>query len=122
MFKKIKIILLLLLLTLTINQAFSQKFVIIGDYGADSGNELLVANMVKSWSPDFIITVEDNNYDFGETSTIDENIGQFYHDYIKPYSGSYGSGSPDDVNRFFPVQGDNDWDSQSGLALYLNNF
>jgi len=126
--RQIKLILLLLFLTLTIIPTNAQKFAVIGDYGDAGGDELAVANLVKSWSPDFIITVGDNNYDDGLASTIDENIGKYYHDYIKPYLGNsilYGNGSPD-VNRFFPVPGNHDWDASSlpagDLTPYLEYF
>jgi len=126
--RQIKLILLLLFLTLTIIPTNAQKFAVIGDYGDAGGDELAVANLVKSWGPDFIITVGDNNYDDGLASTIDENIGKYYHDYIKPYLGNsilYGNGSPD-VNRFFPVPGNHDWDASSlpagDLTPYLEYF
>ena len=61
MLRQKKIILLLLFLTLTIIPTNAQKFAVIGDYGDAGGNELAVANLVKIWSPDFIITVGDNN-------------------------------------------------------------
>jgi hypothetical protein len=126
--RQIKLVWLLFFLTLTIIPANAQKFAVIGDYGDAGGHELAVANLVKSWSPDFIITVGDNNYEDGLASTIDENIGKYYHDYIKPYLGNtslYGNGSPD-VNRFFPVPGNHDWDASSlpagDLTPYLEYF
>ncbi len=82
------------------------KFAAIGDYGAAGPNELAVSNMVKSWNPDFIITLGDNNYEYGCPETIDSNIGQYYHDYIFPYAGSFGNGS--DSNRFFPCIGNHE--------------
>ena len=57
------------------------RFAVIGDYGSGDGNEADVANLVKSWNPDFIITTGDNNYPDGEASTIDNNIGRFYAQY-----------------------------------------
>src|SRR5438128_8882022 len=71
---------------------------IIGDYGAayagaiGTSNEQAVANLVKSWNPDFIITTGDNNYPNGEASTINTNIGQFFHEFIYPYLGIYVAG------------------------------
>ena len=62
--------------------AQSVRFAVIGDYGGATQAELDVANMVHRWNPAFIITVGDNNYEYGEASTIDQNIGQYYHDYI----------------------------------------
>jgi hypothetical protein len=64
---------------------------VVGDYGAayaggaSFSNEQAVANLIKSWNPDFIITTGDNNYPNGEASNIDTNIGQFFHEYIYPY-------------------------------------
>src|SRR6266852_3114617 len=58
---------------------------VVGDFGSGTSNELAVANLIKSWNPDFIMTVGDNNYPYGQAATIDGNVGQFYHDYIYPY-------------------------------------
>ena len=52
------------------SKAFSQvKFAAIGDYGLAGPNELAVANLVKSWNPDFIITTGDNNYPAGKPTS-----------------------------------------------------
>jgi hypothetical protein len=91
---------------------------IIGDFGAaaegaaQASNELAVANVVKGWSPDFVMTLGDDNYPGGAASTIDQNIGQFYHEFIYPYLGSYGSGATS--NRFFPCLGNHDWLTSNG--------
>ena len=82
------------------------RFAVIGDYGADNANEARVAALVDSWSPDFVITVGDNNYPDGEATTIDENVGKHYSRYIGNYVGAYGPGSP--VNRFWPTLGNHD--------------
>lgn len=97
-------------------------FAVIGDYGINTANEAAVATLVKSWNPDFIITTGDNNYPKGESATIDQNIGQYYHDYIYPYTGFYGTGSPSNANRFFPSLGNHDWDSSRGADPYLTYF
>lgn len=96
-----------LFLIATISKAYSQvRFAAIGDYGLAGANELAVADLVKSWNPDFIITLGDNNYELGADSTIDANIGQYFYEYIYPYKGIYGSSST--VNRFFPSLGNHD--------------
>ena len=104
-------------------QALSQpivKFAAIGDYGRwYTPGEALVSQMVHVWNPDFIITLGDNNYEYGADSTIDSNIGQYYHDYIRPYVGVFGNESQ--VNRFFPSLGNHDWITDSAHA-YLNFF
>ena len=105
-----------ILLLLSINEFSQVRFAVIGDYGLAGDNELAVANLVKSWEPDFIVTVGDNNYPLGADSTIDQNIGQYYHEYIYPYKGNYGTGS--DVNRFFPALGNHDWYSDSAKPYF----
>jgi hypothetical protein len=83
------------------------RFAAFGDYGDDTPAEAAVANLVKSWQPDGVLTLGDNNYGVGAPDTIDRNIGQYYHEFIGNYVGSYGPGSP--VNRFFPTLGNHDW-------------
>jgi myo-inositol-hexaphosphate 3-phosphohydrolase len=120
MFRAAKTILLLSFLLFTINNIVSQtKFAVIGDYGDDNNDELAVANMVKSWNVDFVITTGDNSY--GSTH-IDVNIGQYYQEFIYPYSGSYGSGSPTEENRFYPSLGNHDYSDGGGISAYLNYF
>ena len=82
-------------------------FAVIGDFGQAGEPEADVAAQVKSWQPEFIITTGDNNYPSGSARTIDENIGQYYHEFISPYTGTYGAGA--DTNRFFPTLGNHDW-------------
>ena len=100
---------------------------VIGDYGsaylggASFSNVQAVANLIKSWNPDFIITTGDNNYPDGEASNIDTNIGQFFHEYIHPYVGTFGAGASS--NRFWPCIGNHEWPfGVSGLAPYLAYF
>ncbi len=95
------------------------RFAVIGDYGIAGQAELDVANQVKSWDPDFIVTVGDNNYPTGSADTIDVNIGQYYHDFIYPYIGSYGAGAAS--NRFFPILGNHDWYTENAQP-YLDYF
>src|SRR4029078_2202484 len=68
-------------------------FAAVGDYGVattvGAAAEASVANLIKSWNPDYIITLGDNNYYTGSAAEIDANIGQFYHDYIGDYVGTY---------------------------------
>lgn len=85
------------------------RFAVIGDYGRDTDDEGRVADLVSSWDPDFVITTGDNNYPDGEASTIDDNIGKYYSQFIGNYQGSYGPGSP--TNRFWPSLGNHDWHS-----------
>ncbi|TFB13647.1 T9SS type A sorting domain-containing protein [Candidatus Marinimicrobia bacterium MT.SAG.4] len=96
------------------------RVAIIGDYGSARSAEGDVANLVKSWNPDLIITTGDNNYEDGLASTIDDNIGQYYHDYISPYLGSYGAGA--DINRFFPSLGNHDYRCTICPQPYLDYF
>jgi hypothetical protein len=83
------------------------RFAVIGDYGFAGQPLADVANLIKSFDPDLITTTGDNNYDVGAASTIDQNIGQYFHEYIFNYQGTYGAGSP--TRRFFPSLGNHDW-------------
>ncbi len=97
----------------------SISFAVIGDYGSGDKNARSVAELVKSWQLDFIITVGDNNYPTGSAETIDYNIGQFYAEFISPYVGAFGPGGA--KNLFFPTLGNHDWDSD-GAQPYFNYF
>lgn len=100
--------------------AIQTKFAVIGDYGKDGAAELSVSNLVKSWNPDFIVTLGDNNYETGSASTIDANIGKYYHDYIYNYTGAYGAGSA--TLRFIPSAGNHDWGNTSNNPTGLNPY
>ena len=95
---------------------------VIGDFGvAVEGSsaaavERSVANVIKRWNPDFIVTLGDNNYPAGSAATIDPNIGQFFAEYIHPYTGAYGPGGS--TNRFFPTLGNHDWPAEPSLAYF----
>lgn len=102
-----------------LREGASVNFAIIGDYGEAGEAAAGVAGLVKGWQPEFIATTGDNNYPDGMQETIDANIGQYYHEYIGPYVGSYGEGSP--YNRFFPTLGNHDWRTHT-LAPYLDYF
>jgi tartrate-resistant acid phosphatase type 5 len=94
-------------------------FAVIGDYGQEGRHAFQVAEMIDSWEVDFIVTTGDNNYPDGEASTIDDNIGQYYHRYIGNYQGEYNRGS--EINRFFPSLGNHDWVAE-GAEPYLDYF
>jgi len=103
---------LLLGLLLLAVAAPAQRFAAIGDYGFAGPAERDVANLIKSWNPDFIITLGDNNYDQGDSTTIDKNIGQYFHEYIYQYKGRYGPRTSS--NRFFPALGNHDYYTRNG--------
>lgn len=95
------------------------RMAVIGDYGEAGPAEAAVAELVASWSPELVITTGDNNYEVGGASTIDENIGQYYHAFIAPYVGKLGTGAAE--NRFFPSLGNHDWRTP-GARPYLEYF
>ncbi len=95
------------------------EFAIIGDFGSAGPAEADVAALVHRWTPEFIVTTGDNNYVHGAASTIDENIGQYYHDFISPYVGEFGAGAAE--NRFFPALGNHDWRA-TDLAPHTDYF
>ena len=101
-------------------------FAVIGDYGNNSDEEGEVAELVKSWSPEFVITLGDNNYSDGELETIEENIGQYYCEFIYNPDAPEdlrcnGPAAQEEVNRFFPSLGNHDVREENGEP-YLQYF
>lgn len=91
-------------------------FAFIGDYGHEGTSALEVANMVKSWSPEFVVTAGDNNYSGGHLWAMRGNISQYYGDYIynPDAPDGYrctGQADTDTENRFFPAPGNHDYDA-----------
>jgi tartrate-resistant acid phosphatase type 5 len=107
--------------------ADSIVFAQIGDYGFSGSAEGQVAEMVKSWNPDFIITTGDNNYPGGKFNTLKENISQYYGDYIYNFDAPQefrcnGKAFDEGLNRFFPTPGNHDSGNADGLIPYYNFF
>ena len=104
------------------------RFAMIGDYGWDGPDERTVSNLVKSWNPNFIVSHGDDSYADKLNNKLDDNVGKYYQDYIYPYTGDYGTGSPTNANRFFPVLGNHDYKIIPGqptdylLNQWLNYF
>ena len=94
----------------------AQQFAVIGDFGTDDEYEAQVASLVKSWNPEFILTLGDNNYPQGSASTIDRNIGKYYSAFIYPYRGEYGRGAQQ--NKFFPSTGNHDYYTKDARPYY----
>ncbi|MFZ5893758.1 MAG: metallophosphoesterase family protein [Myxococcota bacterium] len=95
------------------------RFAVFGDYGREGPDERSVADLVKSFGVDFIVTAGDNNYPVGGADTIDLNVGQEYAEFICPYRGKFGRGAR--KNRFFPALGNHDWYT-AGAKPYLDYF
>lgn len=88
----------------------TQVFAAVADYGLDinyPGPAQDVADMIHGWNPEIVLAVGDNNYYFGEASTIAAN-NEGYWDYIQQ-------------GRMFPVLGNHDLDSDSG-EVQVNYF
>ena len=95
------------------------RVAVIGDFGEAGQPEAEVAALIDRWNVDSIVTAGDNNYMDGAAETIDANIGQYFHAYLAPYTGSYGTGAIE--NRFFPALGNHDWYTP-GAQPYLDYF
>jgi len=98
-------------------QSDSVRFAAVGDYGTNSSREQAVADLITTFSPDFVITTGDNSY---SSTPIDDNIGKYYAAYIGAYTGAYGSGA--DTNQFFPSAGNHDYSDGAGINAYLAYF
>lgn len=93
------------------------RFGAIADFGKSNVCEMAVAELVKKFNPDFVVTAGDNNY--SGPRKFDESIGKYYHEYIGNYIGTFGTGSK--TNRFFPSIGNHD-DVDGDISAYLNFF
>ena len=70
------------------------RLAVIGDFGADVPDEAKVAALVRSWAPDHVLTVGDDNYPSGSAATIDANVGKHYNQFIGNYRGKHGAAAP----------------------------
>ena len=94
------------------------RFAVIGDFGQTFSDEIFpvdrVGAMMRSWNPDFIVSVGDNNYQLGLAGTADVNIGKNFTGYIYPKTTEipveypYPPGGPL-YNRFIPCLGNHDY-------------
>jgi tartrate-resistant acid phosphatase type 5 len=96
---------------------FSQNIAVIGDFRSGGPGVDSVAQLVKSWHPDAIITTGDN-YLLTDGS-VDDQVGKYYSEFIYPYSGNYIPAGTS--NTFYPALGNHDLDN-SGLQQYLDYF
>jgi hypothetical protein len=85
-------------LELTRMRSDGLRFAVIGDYGLAGKPEQDVANLAKSWLPDLVITLGDNNYPDGSQGTINANIDNYYGEFMA-------------AGSFFPSLGNHDWHS-----------
>jgi hypothetical protein len=97
---------------------FFAQIAVYGDMSAGTGAQG-VSNLIHGWNPDYIVSVGDNYY--AADAVIDNVVGRYFHDYVWPYAGSYGAGSPNG-NRFWSALGNHEYDHSAGAADYLNFF
>ncbi len=92
-------------------------FAAIGDFGEDSSTHTQVADLIKSWNPDLIITMGDNRYDNNAFDTV---VGKRYCDYLSDVrAGTHCEGGNATENRFFPSIGNHDYSDGGGINEYL---
>ncbi|MCX6971201.1 MAG: metallophosphoesterase [Verrucomicrobia bacterium] len=94
------------------------RFAVIGDFGQTFPGQIFpvdhVGAMMRSWDPDFVVSVGDNNYQLGLAGTADVNIGKNFTGYIYPKTTEipveypYPPGAPL-YNRFIPCLGNHDY-------------
>lgn len=120
-YPQLRLLIFLLILTIQVGAHTSVRFAAVGDYDDDS-NTQAVANLIASWNPDFVITLGDNNYSNNSSvSAWDDEVGQYYGQYIHYPQGStsaYAPGPP--INLFFPALGNHDWDA--GISGWYDYF
>ena len=115
---------LILLFTLSAHCSFlfaqQTVFAVVGDFGTGDSIESTVADLVKSWDPQFIITTGDNRY---YATNYDLTIGRDYCEFIEgAASGKYCDGNGSSINAFFPSTGNHDYTNAGGINEYLSYF
>jgi hypothetical protein len=97
------------------------RFAVIGDFGVGlNEHERKVATLVRSWNPEFIITLGDNRYG---AIDYDSAVGQHFCEFLsETETGSYCSGNDALSNAFFPSLGNHDYTDGGGLDEYLAYF
>ena len=83
--------------------AQSTTFAVIGDFGSGSLLQDEVADLVKSWNPDFVATTGDNSY----VSDYDSTVGFSYQEFI-------------DSGSFYPSIGNHDWQYPNAYLDYFD--
>lgn len=94
------------------------RFAVLGDFGQTFPDQIFpidhVGAMIRSWNPDFVVSVGDNNYQLGQAATADVNIGKNFTGFIYPKTTQipveypYPPGAPL-YNRFIPCLGNHDY-------------
>ncbi|MBA3286163.1 MAG: metallophosphoesterase family protein [Bacteroidia bacterium] len=107
-------------------EATEISFAVVGDFGVAGEPARKVADMIKGWNPEFIISVGDNSYTDQTGIGMNENVGQYYCDFIYNPDASEiyrcnGRATREKKNRFFPVTGNHDYEGNDP-AVYLDYF
>ena len=97
------------------------RFAVIGDFGYSlNEHEGKVAALVRSWDPEFIITLGDNRYG---PIDYDLAVGQHFCEFLsETETGRNCSGNDARSNAFFPSLGNHDYTDGGGLDEYLGYF
>jgi calcineurin-like phosphoesterase family protein len=82
-------------------RAASFTFAVVGDFGSGTKNEVAVASLIRSWRPDFVLTVGDNAYPQGSVALLDRDI-------FTPYAAVMRS------SAWFPAFGNHDVKANGG--------
>ena len=89
------------------------RFAAVGDFGNNSDEERQVATLVKSWTPDFIISLGDNSYHNLEGDFMARDVGDYYGEYVTADIAT---------NRFWPSLGNHDVEGEGQGRNYLRYF
>ena len=92
------------------------RFAVIGDFGYSlNEHEGKVAALVRSWDPEFIITLGDNRYG---TIDYDLAVGQYFCEFLfETETGRTCSGGDALSNAFFPTPSFPPWVTMTTLTV-----
>ena len=114
------ILLFILASSFTFLNAQQITYAIVGDFGSGSNDETAVANLIKSWDPQFVVTTGDNRY--GATN-FDLTVGKDFCEFLAGTEpGTYCDGHEGALNAFYPSTGNHEYTDGGGINEYITYF
>lgn len=85
------------------------QFAVIGDFGTGDDSSWRVADMVRSWEPEFVVTTGDNWYHSPDWETLDSRLCSPWHEWMtEEQCGGYPH-KDGEQPLFIPSMGNHDW-------------
>ncbi len=101
------------------------RTVFVGNVGTADAESSLVAGLVLNTLFEVngatnLVVLGNLNYGTNDDAALDDSFGSRYQSLVFPYSGGYGDGAADEVNKVWPVPGVEDW--KTGILTPYTDF